>query len=125
MLAALTHSFDLAAHLGYRAPKPVKQSIEAGDLHWSDETGRVTVAGVAVLLRPREFRLLGLLMGNAGVVQTRGELLTKAWGGEFSVGKRTIDVHIRRLRMSLQPFGMDSWIQTVPTRGYRFYPSFN
>lgn len=97
--------------------------IIAGDLHWSDETYRVTAAGIPVLLRPAEFRLLGELMHQTGRVQTRAQLLKKLGAG--CIGERTIDVHIRRLRISLQPFGMDRWIQTAPARGYRFSPSQN
>lgn len=95
-------------------------TIAAGDLLWSDQACRVTAAGVPVVLRPAEFRLLGQLMTHAGRVQSRPELLEKI--GNTFVGERTIDVHIRRLRMSLQPFGMDRWIQTAPARGYRFLP---
>jgi len=95
----------------------------AGGLHWSDEMGRVTAAGIPVLLRPVEFRLLGQLMRQIGRIQTRAELLVNARGKEVGSSERTIDVHICRLRLSLQPFGMDSWIQTAPSRGYRFLPS--
>ncbi|WP_050752520.1 winged helix-turn-helix domain-containing protein [Gallionella capsiferriformans] len=95
-------------------------NIFAGELHWSDDSFLVTAAGIPVLLRPIEFRLLGHLMSHAGRVHTRTELLAKL--GASCIGERTIDVHIRRLRMSLQPFGMDRWIQTAPSRGYRFSP---
>lgn len=109
----------LASHAGQSKP----DSIVAGELHWSDYSGRVTASGVPVLLRPIEFRLLGQLMSHSERVLSRAELLEKAWRTETCIGERTIDVHIRRLRMSLQPFGMDRWIQTVHTRGYRFSPS--
>lgn len=98
-------------------------TLVAGDLHWSDEACRVTVAGTPVRLRPAEFRLLGQLMRQTDRVQTRAQLLTKARGQIVGSSERTIDVHIRRLRLSLQPFGMDRWIQTAPARGYRFSPS--
>lgn len=116
-MTALTNS--LAGTAGHREP----DNIVAGELHWSDDSGRVTAAGVPVLLRPVEFRLLGQLMSHSERVHTRAELLKKAWNKETCIGERTIDVHIRRLRLSLQPFGMDRWIQTVHTRGYRFSPS--
>ncbi len=96
-------------------------NIIAGELHWSDDSFRVTAAGVPVLLRPFEFRLLGQLMRHTGRVQTRTELLAKLGAGY--IGERTIDVHIRHLRKSLEPYGMDRWIQTAPSRGYRFLPS--
>ena len=37
-----------------------------------------------------------------------------------SVGARTVDVHIRRLRSLLEPFGYDRYLQTVRGSGYRF-----
>lgn len=107
----------LAAHPGRRVGNP---SIAVGELSLSDDTGRVTASGVSILLRPIEFRLLRFLMSNPESVHTRTELLEQAWGRKVFVGERTIDVHIRRLRVSLQPFGMDNWIRTVHTRGYRF-----
>lgn len=95
-------------------------AIVVGELSLSDDTGRVTASGVPILLRPIEFRLLRFLMSHPERVHTRTELLEQAWCRKVFVGERTIDVHIRRLRVSLQPFGMDSWIKTAHTRGYRF-----
>jgi len=106
-----------AAHLRGRVGNP---SIAVGELSLSDDTGRVTASGVTILLRPIEFRLLRFLMSNPERVHTRTELLEQAWGRKVFVGERTVDVHIRRLRASLQPFGMDGWIRTAHTRGYLF-----
>ncbi|HXD83391.1 MAG TPA: winged helix-turn-helix domain-containing protein, partial [Rudaea sp.] len=42
------------------------------------------------------------------------------WGGSVYVEERTVDVHIRRLRQTLQPWRLDGLIQTVRGAGYRF-----
>jgi two-component system phosphate regulon response regulator PhoB len=42
------------------------------------------------------------------------------WGGNVYVEERTVDVHIRRLRKSLEPSGYDRLVQTVRGAGYRF-----
>ncbi|MDD4928081.1 MAG: winged helix-turn-helix domain-containing protein [Gallionella sp.] len=111
----------LRKNVGHPVEQPMPANISIGELHWSDDTARVSASGVPVLLRPVEFRLLGQLMNHAERVHTRAELLRKL--AAPCIGERAIDVHIRRLRISLQPFGMDRWIQTVHTRGYRFSPS--
>ncbi len=119
-MLAFQNSGNFAAHVGQMKSRADSSSVVVGELSLSDDTGRVTASGVSILLRPIEFRLLRFLMGNPERVHTRTELLEQAWGRKVFVGERTIDVHIRRLRVSLQPFGMDHWIRTVHTRGYRF-----
>jgi len=119
-MSALRNIEGFANHVGHMKRKIENTSIVVGELSLSDDTGRVTASGISILLRPMEFRLLRFLMSNPELVHTRMELLEQAWCKKVFVGERTIDVHIRRLRISLQPFGMDSWIKTVHTRGYRF-----
>ena len=50
-------------------------------------------------------------------------MLDRVWGGNVYVEERTIDVHIRRLRKALEPFGLDPMVQTVRGSGYRFSAS--
>jgi two-component system phosphate regulon response regulator PhoB len=45
------------------------------------------------------------------------------WGGSVYVEERTVDVHIRRLRQTLEPHGLDEMVQTVRGAGYRFSTS--
>ncbi|HEX5364700.1 MAG TPA: winged helix-turn-helix domain-containing protein [Gallionella sp.] len=115
-MSALQNSY--ASHIDDSNRK--SPPLVAGGLSLSDDTGRVMASGISILLRPIEFRLLRFLMSHPERVHTRAELLEQAWGRKVFVGERTIDVHIRRLRVSLQPFGMDRWIRTVHTRGYSF-----
>ncbi|MGE5544782.1 MAG: winged helix-turn-helix domain-containing protein [Bacillota bacterium] len=75
-------------------------------------------------LTPKEFDLLRILASSRGRVMTRETLLEKVWGYEFIGDTRTVDVHIRHLRMKL---GDDSsapqYIETVRGVGYRFRES--
>ena len=73
-----------------------------------------------VSLAPTEFRLMSFFLENQGRVFSRDELLRRAWSRKIKAGHRTVDVHVRRLRQLLEPFGCDDMIQTVRGFGYRF-----
>lgn len=74
--------------------------------------------GVAVHLGPTEFRLLRFLMERPGRVFSREQLLDHVWGREIYVESRTVDVHIRRLRMALDVNDAPDIIRTVRGAGY-------
>jgi two-component system, OmpR family, phosphate regulon response regulator PhoB len=74
----------------------------------------------AIELAPTEFRLMAFLLENRGRVFSRDELLRRAWPRAVKAGHRTVDVHVRRLREHLEPFGLDDLVQTVRGFGYRF-----
>ena len=79
---------------------------------------RVLVRGAPVNLSPIEFHLLSALMGGAGRVLSRAELIVAAWPKNAFVEPRTVDVHIGRLRRALRrALGRDV-IRTVPKIGY-------
>lgn len=84
---------------------------------------KVTVDGRLLALGPTEFRLLHCFMRHPERVFSRGQLLDRVWGQDVYVEERTVDVHIRRLRKALAPYGYDRFIQTVRTVGYRFSSS--
>lgn len=65
-----------------------------------------------------EFYILKTLIENKSKVFTREELLDKLWGNEKFVVDRTIDVHIKRLRDKLGPYGR--FLKTVRGIGYTF-----
>ena len=73
-----------------------------------------------IQMGPTEYRLLHFFMTHAERVYSRTQLLDHVWGGSVYVEERTIDVHIRRLRKTLEPFGVDGMVQTVRGAGYRF-----
>ena len=68
-------------------------------------------------LSPTEFRLLKMLLKEPGKVFSREVLLKSVWGENIFVESRTVDVHIRRLRKSLNKYGAD-FIRTVRANGY-------
>jgi two-component system, OmpR family, phosphate regulon response regulator PhoB len=81
---------------------------------------RVTAKGAPVKLGPTEYRLLHFFASHPERVYTREQVLDRVWGQNVYVEERTVDVHIRRLRKALEPFGYDGMIQTVRGSGYRF-----
>ena len=87
-----------------------------------DEAAReVRVDGADVGLKPREFALLLELASNAGIALSRSTLLARVWGFDFDGDERTVDVHIRRLRVKLQERpGRTPLLHTVQGFGYKF-----
>ncbi|MEC9363265.1 MAG: phosphate regulon transcriptional regulator PhoB [Pseudomonadota bacterium] len=81
---------------------------------------RVTAKGEPVKLGPTEYRLLHFFVSHPERVYSREQVLDRVWGQNVYVEERTVDVHIRRLRKALEPFGYDAMIQTVRGSGYRF-----
>ena len=96
------------------------RSISAGGITMDIVGHRVTADGSGISLAPREYSLLLFLLGNQDRVFSRSQLLAHVWDRDAAVGVRTIDVHIRRLRSLLEPFGYDRYVQTVRGSGYRF-----
>ena len=74
-----------------------------------------------LVLTRKECDLLVLLVRNAGAIVSREELLMRVWGYRKEVRTRTLDVHIRRLRKHLSPYGVQ-YIETIFGVGYRFQP---
>jgi two-component system, OmpR family, phosphate regulon response regulator PhoB len=72
-----------------------------------------------ISLGPTEYRLLQFFMANPERVHSRTNLLDNVWGNEVYIEERTVDVHIKRLRAALAPFGCDRYIETVRGSGYR------
>jgi len=97
-----------------------KGIIEIEGLSLDSETYRVSARGVSIDISPTEFRLLHFFISHPERVYTRTQLLDQVWGQNVYVEERTVDVHIRRLRKTLQPYGFDNLIQTVRSVGYRF-----
>ena len=94
--------------------------IEIGALSLNPKSQRVTANDQVIDLGPTEYRLLAFFMSHPERAYTRTQLLDQVWGGNVYIEDRTIDVHIRRLRKLLQPYGCSALIQTVRGTGYRF-----
>ena len=95
-------------------------TVELGGLRIDGPAHRVFAGDKPVPIGPTEYRLLYFFMTHPERVYSRGQLLDHVWGGNVYVEERTVDVHIRRLRKTLEPFALDGLVQTVRGSGYRF-----
>lgn len=102
--------------------KRVGKSSEAemilGDIRLNELERIVSVEGEKLDFTKREFELLKFLMRNDKVTFTREQLLDQVWGLEFEGDIRTVDTHIKQLRMKLG--SRASYIQTMHRVGYKF-----
>ncbi len=92
------------------------KSIHIKDLVIDPSQYKTTLNGVIHVLAKKEFELLYLLAAQSGRVFLRNEILSQVWGNDVIVGDRTIDVHIRKIRVKL---GIEC-ITTVKGVGYKF-----
>ena len=99
-------------------------SVQVGGLRIDGAAHRVfadsTSGPTPVHIGPTEYRLLHFFMTHPERVYSRSQLLDHVWGGSVYVEERTVDVHIRRLRKTLEPHGLENMVQTVRGSGYRF-----
>ena len=102
-----------------RAPEAAQETMAVGPLKLDPVTHRVTVNEREVSMGPTEFRLLQFLLARPERVHSRAQLLDQVWGSNIYIEERTVDVHIRRLRLALEPHGQDNLIETVRGSGYR------
>ena len=115
---------ELRARVGACLRRPANvmpnAEISAGGIRIDNLGQRVAVDDTYVSLAPREYRLLLFMVSNRDRVFSRKQLLVHVWDRDAAVGPRTVDVHVRRLRSVLEPFGYDRYLQTVRGSGYRF-----
>jgi len=90
------------------------------DENWEIEFDAYVVRyrGEEIRLTHKEFELFRYLVERAGRVLTRERLLERVWGYEPDIDERSIDAHVRRLRLKLGP--ARSHVETVVGLGYRF-----
>lgn len=91
--------------------------LAAGTLVLDPSRGTVTAGGQPVVLPPKEFALLRVLMERKNRVLTRDELLNLAWGWDFDGTDRVVDSHIKKLRKALGAHA--GCIKTVVKKGYK------
>lgn len=97
-----------------------EKAIDVEGLCLDPVSHRITANGEPVNMGPTEYRLLEFFMSHQERAYSRTQLLDQVWGANVYVEDRTIDVHIRRVRKALAPYGFDRFIQTVRGTGYRF-----
>ena len=89
-----------------------------GDIEMDLARHRVQRGGRDLHLGPTEYRLLRHFLESPGRVFSREQLLDAVWGRDVYVEARTVDVHIRRLRKTLNEGGLPDLIRTVRSAGY-------
>ena len=106
----------------------VKTNLRRANLYVTKQSGfvidnnvyKVFLEGKDLGLTLKEFKLLKLLIGKAGVTVEREELFREVWGEGFMGETRTLDMHIAQLRDKIKECGGDDVIVTVRGIGYRF-----
>lgn len=84
-----------------------------------NETGHdVYLDGAKLDLSPKEFELLVFLADNKGIALSREQILNSVWDYDYFGDARTVDTHIKKLRLKLSEKG--DFIQTVRGVGYKF-----
>ncbi len=91
--------------------------LRAGPIEVNVEGCTVSVAGQAITLTPKEFKLLVCLIERRGRTQSRSALLEAVWETTADIATRTVDMHVGRLRAKLGDAG--ELIETVRGFGYR------
>ena len=99
-------------------PKTVSDTLECDDLRLDRLEKRVFRDTIEIQLGPTEFRLLEFFLTNPKRVFTRDQILENVWPNNINVETRTIDVHIRRLRKSININNNKELIRTVRSSGY-------
>ena len=109
----------LKAVLRRTATAGIDEPIEVEGLRLDPSSHRVCSGETELEFGPTEFRLLQFFMTHPERAYTRSQLLDQVWGGNVYVEERTVDVHIRRLRLALGA-EHEHLVQTVRGTGYRF-----
>lgn len=109
----------IKALLRRAAPELNDNALEIAGLRLDPVSHRVSAGDMELKVGPTEFRLLRFMMSRPERVFTRQALLDGVWGDHVFIEERTVDVHVRRLRVALEPSGHDRLIETVRGGGYR------
>ena len=107
------------AHLRRPHSEAGDETIEVGPLVVDTASRKVVCDGNEVELRPKEFDLLALLIGNAGRAMTRERIMEEVWDEHWFGSTKTLDMHISALRRKLGEFNDEVVITTLRGVGYR------
>lgn len=101
--------------------KPEKVKLSIGSLEIDSESYKTAVDGKQIDLSATEFKLLLFLAERSNKVFSREKLLDAVWGNEAFVEPRTVDVHVRRLRIQIEKDPANpKYIKTMRGVGYFF-----
>ncbi|MBM7608685.1 DNA-binding response OmpR family regulator [Lysinibacillus composti] len=98
------------------------KTIEFGPIKIDEVARKAFVSNQHIPLTLKEFELLYLFVKNPDIVYSREQLLERVWDMEYAGGTRTVDTHIKTLRLKLAKESKEAsdYIQTVWGIGYRF-----
>ncbi|MDM5335033.1 response regulator transcription factor [Ureibacillus composti] len=98
------------------------KTIEFGPIKIDEVSRKAFVSNQHIPLTLKEFELLYLFVKNPDIVYSREQLLERVWDMEYAGGTRTVDTHIKTLRLKLAKESKEAsdYIQTVWGIGYRF-----
>lgn len=102
------------------SPADDEGKIVVGNITMDTHARSITAGDTEIHMGPTEYRLLEFFISNPGRAYTRTQLLDHVWGANAYLDERTVDVHIRRLRMALESAQVDHYVRTVRGHGYRF-----
>lgn len=94
------------------------RKFEYDGLYISQSEHLVEVDGVPVFMTPKEFNLLTYFAQNPNIALTRYQILNNAWGPNYGGSERTVDSHVKSLRVKLGKMG--DCIETIRSVGYKF-----
>ena len=95
-----------------------QEEIQFGPILINEKSRRIEAGGEPISLTVKEFDLLYFLCQHTGQVFSREQLLEKVWGYEYAGSTRTVDTHVKTMRLKLGESG--NYIQTVWGVGYKF-----
>lgn len=121
-LLARIRSMLRRVELDARANKP--SVLQIGELRVDPASRRVFKGEREIQLSAREFELVTMLISQAGRAVSREELISKVWGSDWSGDPRTLEVHVRWVRLKIEDDPTTPrYLQTVRGYGYRFIGS--
>jgi DNA-binding response OmpR family regulator len=95
-----------------------RQRLRIGSLDVDRSRRQVRCAGGLLALSPREFAVLDVLVGRAGSVVTKDELLRAVWGDEQAATRNAVEVYVGYVRRKLDAAGAGDVLRTVRGHGY-------
>lgn len=95
-----------------------QEEIQFGPILINEKSRKIEADGEPIYLTVKEFDLLYFLCQHTGQVFSREQLLEKVWGYDYAGSTRTVDTHVKTMRLKLGESG--NYIQTVWGVGYKF-----
>lgn len=95
-----------------------QEELQYGSIIINEKCRRIEIESEPISLTVKEFDLLYFLCQHHGQVFSREQLLEKVWGYDYAGSTRTVDTHVKTMRLKLREYG--NYIQTVWGVGYKF-----